>query len=354
MRITKLDGLRGIFCLMIILFHYKEDFLPSYIYNNFFIRESYFAVDFFFVLSGFVISYNYHHIKTIGEFITYIKKRFIRLYPLLLFSTTAFFMTDLFFNYFLPTYIATVESFFELLKKYLDTIVFTNSTPILGNSLGMNPPSWSISAEMISYIIFGFVMVFIPKKYTKPFLMTIILFSATFLVLNGWLFHIEGDLSFLRGFISFNIGYFVWLLSLKQFKINNLFEFITPIIFLLLLFISYNVTGLSKNIISYTVIPLFFGFSVLTFLKTDGVISKLLKTKPLKFLGDISYSIYLNHFIILILVPEGLITFLGLSKTNLHLIVIFIISVTLIILYSFFTYKVIELRGASYLKKKLL
>ncbi|WP_163323675.1 acyltransferase family protein [Draconibacterium mangrovi] len=354
MRITKLDGLRGIFCLMIILFHYKEDFLPSYLYNNFFIRESYLAVDFFFVLSGFVISYNYNTIKTIGEFITYIKKRFIRLYPLLLFSTTAFFLTDLFFNYFLPTYISTVEPFYALFKKYLDTIAFTNSTPILGNTFGMNPPSWSISAEMISYIIFGFSMVFIPKKYTRPFLMTIIILSAVFLIINGWLFEIKGDLSFLRGFISFNIGYFVWLFSLKKFKINNSLEFILPILFLFLLFISFNVTGLSKNIVSYAIIPLYFGFSVLTFLKTDGVLSKLLESKPLKFLGDISYSIYLNHFIILILVPEGIVTFLGLSKTNFHLILIFIISVTLIILYSFFTYKVVESRGASYLKKKLL
>ena len=64
-RIKKLDGLRGVFSLMVLFFHYRENMLPEMIYNNFLIRESYLFVDFFFVLSGYVIALNYNVLSMI-------------------------------------------------------------------------------------------------------------------------------------------------------------------------------------------------------------------------------------------------------------------------------------------------
>ena len=85
MRIHKLDGLRGFCSLMVVFYHYPQSFLPDFIFRNFFIRESWSFVDFFFVLSGFVISYNYSTLSNPNDFWLYIKKRIIRLYPLLFF-----------------------------------------------------------------------------------------------------------------------------------------------------------------------------------------------------------------------------------------------------------------------------
>lgn len=353
MRIAKLDGLRGVFSLMIVFFHYNEGLIPANFYNNFFIRESYYAVDFFFVLSGFVISHKYHTIKSIQSFSIYIKKRFVRLYPLLIFTTTIYFGVDLIFNYFLPEHISTVESFSKLFTKYLDTIFFTNSTPILGNTFGMNPPSWSISTEMISYLVFGLIMVLTYNKYKNIAFFMIILTATIFTILNGWLFEIIGDYSFVRGFISFNIGYFVWVLSLKKFRMNNMLEFLLPILLCFFLFLSYNLSGLNKSLINSIVIPLFFGFSIITFLKTDGFLSKILNTKPLQFLGKISYSVYLNHFIVLVLVPKGIFTFLNLPQTDLTEVVVLILTITIILIYSSFTYKLIEIKGGTLLRKLL-
>ncbi len=47
MRINKLDGLRGIFSLMVVLFHYRSEYIPDFIHNNFIIRQSGYFVDFF-------------------------------------------------------------------------------------------------------------------------------------------------------------------------------------------------------------------------------------------------------------------------------------------------------------------
>ncbi len=62
MRIKKLDGMRGVFSLMVVVFHYPKDYLPKIIHNNFLVVNSDSFVDFFFVLSGFVISYSNYDI----------------------------------------------------------------------------------------------------------------------------------------------------------------------------------------------------------------------------------------------------------------------------------------------------
>ena len=87
-RIHKLDGLRGLFALFVVLFHFNKHNAPQYIVNNFFVRESYMFVDFFFILSGFVITLSYDQkITNSKTFFQFLKKRWNRLYPLLFFST---------------------------------------------------------------------------------------------------------------------------------------------------------------------------------------------------------------------------------------------------------------------------
>ena len=88
-RIHTLDGFRGIFALMIIIDHAAND---SFIFQNFIVQKADFFVDYFFVLSGFVISYNYlHKIKDFASFKDFMVRRLIRLYPLLLYTTLLFF-----------------------------------------------------------------------------------------------------------------------------------------------------------------------------------------------------------------------------------------------------------------------
>ena len=57
MRLHQLDGLRGIFAMMIVLHHFEVP--PYYSSEYFLIKQSAIFTDFFFVLSGFVISYTY-------------------------------------------------------------------------------------------------------------------------------------------------------------------------------------------------------------------------------------------------------------------------------------------------------
>ena len=78
-KIYALESLRGIAALFIALFHYPSS-------SFLFFEKGFYAVNFFFILSGFVISYNYaDRIKNLSDLIQFQIKRFYRLYPVHLF-----------------------------------------------------------------------------------------------------------------------------------------------------------------------------------------------------------------------------------------------------------------------------
>ncbi|MDA4698732.1 acyltransferase, partial [Enterobacter hormaechei] len=82
-----LDGLRGIAAIMVAMLHILEIFSGGY-HTKLMINHGYLAVDFFFLLSGFVIAHAYDdrwNKMTIGQFF---KRRLIRLHPLIIAGMT--------------------------------------------------------------------------------------------------------------------------------------------------------------------------------------------------------------------------------------------------------------------------
>ena len=75
-----LDGLRGVAALMVVWFHVCEAFATSHVDQR--INHGYLAVDFFFVLSGFVIGYAYDDRWGRMTYRDFFKRRLIRLHPM--------------------------------------------------------------------------------------------------------------------------------------------------------------------------------------------------------------------------------------------------------------------------------
>jgi peptidoglycan/LPS O-acetylase OafA/YrhL len=357
MRIHKLDGLRGFFCVMVVLYHYDEQFLPKEFYNFFLLRHSYAFVDFFFVLSGFVISLNYSQMNKKSEFLTYIKKRFIRLFPLLLFSTFSTFLYEFSRNEFLKDLYPSIfensfsHDFMFYFIKLLNSLTFTDSTPIFGVIQGFNGVSWSISAEMIAYIVFGLVLVFL-HKLKNYFFLTIIIGSILFLFIAGEYYSVF-DYGFLRGLVSFHLGYFVFVLSKYKVKLNNYIELFLPL-FVALLFYLYSKQSISfyANILG-SLISLSFALCIYVLLNTNGFISRILDTKIFQFLGKISYSIYLNHILFIIIVPKFFFKFFHLKSDILNQFLVCVSYLFIVIIYSNFTYKFIEMKAGKAFKNFL-
>ena len=354
MRITKLDGLRGIFSLMVVIYHYPIQFVPDYFHDFFLIGRSYLFVDFFFVLSGFVISLNYHNlINTRTELMSFIQKRFIRLYPLLLYSTLLFFAMQLGVKVLDPQLAANKDSFLPSVMDTLDTLLFLNSTPVINDSAGMNYPSWSISAEMIAYIFFGLISLWTIGKRQYMVMATSIVVGMIFLV---WVDQsgITTNYNFVRGILSFNIGYFVYHLRNERFQFGRWTE---GLVFLGLLGVLYlsdiSATSSLSAFIDSCLIPLFFGTAIFVIIHSDGFVSRSMDSRTAQYLGKISYSIYLNHAIVLRVVSMGIFSVLKVPQTPIIQFSVCALIVAIVIVYSHFTYKIVEVAGGRLLKRIL-
>lgn len=294
-RIHKLDGLRGLFALFVVLFHFNKHNAPQFIVDNFFIRESYIFVDFFFILSGYVISLTYdQRLNTLDQFFTFFKKRFIRLYPMLFFSTCMYW-------YFVHPHFDNRN-----ILLALDTLLLTNATPILSSNIGMNYPSWSISSEMISYLIFGLLSILAMQK-RKNILLGLLTIGCFVLLAMQQNYFQTGSFGFVRGLACFNLGYFVYIAASKKINMSNHLEWLVLIGITALMYYHYTAT-LEHPFLMVSlqfIIPIAFASFILVLLKTNGFLSQFLQTRPFIFLGGISYSVYLNHaFVIGFLIPK--------------------------------------------------
>ncbi|HUP11208.1 MAG TPA: acyltransferase [Niastella sp.] len=156
-----LDGLRGIAAIAVVIFHFMEIAVPTP--NNNFIAHAYLAVDFFFCLSGFVIAYAYDDkMKSIG-IATFLKRRLIRLHPLVIVGSVLGLLTFLF------------DPFSDLHLNYAKKIglMFICSCLMIPlplvkeryfNLFHLNPPTWSLFWEYIANIFYAIVLVKLPKK----------------------------------------------------------------------------------------------------------------------------------------------------------------------------------------------
>ena len=348
MRINKLDGFRGIFSIMVVLYHYGPDLIPEYLSNNFLIRESYLFVDFFFVLSGFVISLNYNFLNTKNEFFNFIKKRFIRLYPLLIYTVGVSLLFKTIGTLILPSQVNDIKTLSENIFLTIDSICFTNSTPLFGSDLGMNYPSWSISSEMISYLLYGFILINFRKK--EIVFSLIILLSLIFLYIFKEKFNVSSDYGFIRGFYSFFIGFFVCrFYSFSKFSFSSSHEILTLLMIICSLYIFHN--DVTKTLIFLG--PIVFGISIFVFSKSHGFITNILEKPLFQFLGKTSYSIYLNHSLIILVIPRLIFGVLKINKTDVNMILVLLCTMLFLFVYSWFTYNFIELKGGKFLKRNI-
>ena len=155
-----LDGLRGVAAMMVIVFHCFETYIP--LIGTQIINHGYLAVDFFFILSSFVIGYAYNDrwnsMTTWGFF----KRRLVRLHPMVVAGTL--WGAALFFfaagNYF-PAIIQTPAWKFGLCI-WLALLMIPCPTGLdirgWGETNPLNGPNWSLTFEYIGNILYALIL----------------------------------------------------------------------------------------------------------------------------------------------------------------------------------------------------
>lgn len=292
-----LYGLRALCALIVALYHYKT-ISTSTVTDNLFIENGYRFVDVFFSLSGFILYFSYSEInKNIKSIFSFLKRRFLRLYPLHLLLLFLFFLIEIMKLYFEQNYdlYGNTHSF-ELLNIksfFLKLLMLEGFWGNVNATLALNPVSWSISVEFVCYILMIFMIVFIKNKF-HIFAFILITFSCLLvLIFKKSFFAIGSYMCLVRGFYSFFLPIIIYILFKKiNFKNNNFISYIIFFSFLYLITIN--------SIISYVLCPILISFFINCTLKVGkkNHLINLLNLNFFTFLGKISYGVYMFHVLI--------------------------------------------------------
>lgn len=300
-----LDGLRGVAAITVVWFHIFEAYATSHLDQN--INHGYLAVDFFFILSGFVVGYAYDGRWGIMKTKDFIKRRIIRLHPMVVMG--AIIGAIMFYfqgcNVWDVSKVTVIALFFAtFLNMLLIPATPGNEVRGLGEMFPLNGPSWSLFFEYIGNILYA---LFIRKFSTKA--LAILVFAAgcglgIFAILGplgdicvGFsLTGVEFTGGFLRLLFSFSAGLLLSRIFKPAKNIKGAFWICSlSIVALLSVPRIGGAEHLWLNGIYDTVCCVVF-FPILVYLGASGKSTDKYTTRICRFLGDISYPLYMVHY----------------------------------------------------------
>lgn len=287
-----LDGLRGIAALAIVIFHFMEMAYADF--SKLFIAHGFLAVDFFFCLSGFVISYAYD--DRIGKMgiKNFFVSRLIRLQPLVIFGSVLGLLSFLFdpFSSYAGTY-----GIGKIILLFLASI-FLIPLPIMSersfNLFGLNAPSWSLFWEYVANIFYAVILYKISRRYLivltilAGILLCYISYRAGGSLLGGW-----GGENFWDGFARISYSFLAGMLIYRSnWIIKSKLGFIGMSVLLILSFIMpFN----EWNWLTEPLVVLIY-FPLLIALGAGAKLSKGFRRVCI-FSGKISYPLYMTHYV---------------------------------------------------------
>lgn len=307
-----LDGLRGVAALLVIWYHVFEGFAFASGGDIVTFNHGYLAVDFFFILSGFVISYAYDDrwssSLTLGGFF---KRRLIRLHPMVILSAVIGAVTFCLqgCEQWDGTHVSISLVMLALLcgMCFVPAVAGHSCYEVRGNGemFPLNGPSWSLFFEYIGNIVYALYIRHLKTRTLACVVALLAVGHALFAVLNlseygnigvGWtLDSVNFGGGLLRMLFPFTLGMLVSRLF-KPIKIKGAFWLCSVVLFALFS-VPYlpAVGGLHVNGL-YEFVCVAIVFPALVWIGASGVTTDRKSTAVCKFLGDISFPVYIIHY----------------------------------------------------------
>lgn len=295
-RFRTLDGWRGVCALLVALHHFPAH---GFLYALPVVRNAWLLVDFFFVLSGFVIAYAYGgRLSDAAQIKSFTLRRFLRLWPL---------------------HAAILGGFvvLEIIGYTRTGVIFTGGRSLtalgtnllLVQALGFHPgltwntPSWSISTEFWTYLIFAAVCFSLPRMRAAASLALIALSIAILVFVSRFGMRETFEWAIARCVFGFFVGVLthdVWARGwLKRFGGSGAEAGAVFFALAYLIFIPGN------RALEYLAPPVF-ACLVLVFANGRGLVSEAMDKRAVNALGRWSYSIYMVHMLVLAIIASAL------------------------------------------------
>lgn len=298
-RFRALDGWRGL-CALLVALHHIE--VHGWIYWQPLVRNAWLFVDFFFVLSGFVIAHAYsNRLASTTGIKDFVARRLGRLYPLhivMLSALVALELAHLGFTLLHP--IAGEHAAFTA-----DRSPFALLTNLfLVQALGMhgyetwNGPAWSISCEFYTYLLFGAVCFFLSGRKARIIVSALLAIGGALVLARFSDYGMRETFHWaifrcVYGFFCGVLVHEAWQAGASRLRGGTLVELgVLAVIGAFLVLVPGNTA------LEYLATPLFAG-AVLVFAGENGAVSRLLSLRPAAALGRWSYSIYMVHTFVL-------------------------------------------------------
>lgn len=298
-RFESVDALRGVCALLVALLHCET---YSHIQGVRFFNNAYLFVDFFFVLSGFVIASNYadklHEDYSIGRFALL---RFGRVYPLYLVTLLAFVTMEM-----LQVAVPALGAMgagapFAAPRQSWDTVL---ANLLLLQSFGTyefltwNTPGWSIATEFWTYLAFALVAKYAYGARLGIFAATVVVSLAVIGAFSPRYMNASYDYGFIRTLAGFSAGALVFEFWRSRHGTRVLTQVNATVVEAAAIVAAIAFVTLADQSALSLAAPIVFSGVVLVFIGEAGAVSRLLKSRPLQTLGLLSYSIYMVHLFI--------------------------------------------------------
>ncbi|WP_316808063.1 acyltransferase [Pedobacter agri] len=298
-----LDGLRGIAAIIVVTFHLAEPLGTGHL--DIVVNHGYLAVDFFFLLSGFVMGYAYDDRWNKMNVANFFKRRIIRLQPMVVLGMTlgaiGFYFTD-----------ATIWPLIHTVPIWKMLLVMLIGYTILPIPLSMdirgwqemhplNSVGWSLFFEYIANILYAVWI----RKFSKRALTILVLIAAVALahlaitngdLSGGWTLNVEQvRVGLTRTMFPFFAGLLLSRIA-KPTRIKNAFLWCSLLIAIVLYMPRIGgaqylwMNGIYESVCVIIIFPL------IVYLGASGMIQSQREQKICKFLGDLSYPLYLVHY----------------------------------------------------------
>lgn len=290
-QLAALTGIRGLAAWAVVLYHARDTlgglFAPAVIAA---FGKGFLAVDLFFMLSGFVIWYNYADRLAHGGGAAarqFLWRRFARVWPLHGAILTAFVAFAL-------VVVATGRDasrfpFDQLPLHYLLIQDWGFSDP-----LRWNDPAWSISTEFAAYLLFPALVVALRGRWAARWGWAAV--GSALLVTLWGLYGVWGqtsvgakiaELGLWRCLIEFSLGALVCIVWSAR---RTLPAIVPAGLCTLTLLVAWR-----WNLPETAFIPLAFASGLFALALAKGPVAQAIGSRPLHYLGEISYSTYLAH-----------------------------------------------------------